>query len=274
MKVQVRIACIAFCAVSLSVLELSADAQSAGDTSKDRRPPSARFVSTDTDEVPDFQRHVVPLLGRLGCNGRSCHGSFQGRGDLRLSLFGYDFEMDDKALHADASSGGGKRVDPAAPESSLILKKPTLQLDHEGGKRIELGSWEYHLLQRWIEDGAKGTPQPRELSHLQIEPSEVVLEAPGTASPEPVALRVTAVWEDGQREDVTPLCRFRTNDDSVVTVDREGLLVGVGPGDTHVVAFYDNGVVAVPVMRPWDGTTNILRRICTSLGSTGGSWKS
>ncbi|MCA9176150.1 MAG: hypothetical protein KDB14_16805, partial [Planctomycetales bacterium] len=39
---------------------------------------------------PDFQRHVLPMLGRLGCNGRSCHGSFQGRGGFRLSMFGYD----------------------------------------------------------------------------------------------------------------------------------------------------------------------------------------
>ncbi len=24
-----------------------------------------------SEETPDFQRHVVPLLGRLGCNGRA-----------------------------------------------------------------------------------------------------------------------------------------------------------------------------------------------------------
>src|SRR5262245_60961398 len=47
-----------------------------------------------TDEVPDFRRHIVPLVGRLGCNGRACHGSFQGQGGFRLSLFGYDFKSD------------------------------------------------------------------------------------------------------------------------------------------------------------------------------------
>ncbi len=49
-------------------------------------------------ETPDFQRHVAPLLGRLGCNGRACHGSFQGQGGFRLSLFGYDFSADHEAL--------------------------------------------------------------------------------------------------------------------------------------------------------------------------------
>ena len=43
-----------------------------------------RFAPADVAETPDFQRHVVPLLGKLGCNGRACHGSFQGRGDFRL----------------------------------------------------------------------------------------------------------------------------------------------------------------------------------------------
>ena len=59
---------------------------------------SERFADPQAAEVPDFQQHVVPLLGRLGCNGRACHGSFQGRGGFRLSLFGYDFAMDHAAL--------------------------------------------------------------------------------------------------------------------------------------------------------------------------------
>ena len=39
-----------------------------------------RFAKAQGDETPDFQKHVMPLFGRLGCNGRACHGSFQGRG--------------------------------------------------------------------------------------------------------------------------------------------------------------------------------------------------
>src|SRR5262245_390868 len=62
--------------------------------------PSAqqRFAAAEGEESPSFQRHVVPLLGRLGCNGRACHGSFQGQGGFRLSLFGYDFKSDHAAL--------------------------------------------------------------------------------------------------------------------------------------------------------------------------------
>ena len=49
---------------------------------------------------------------------------------------------------------------------------------------------------------------------------------------------------------MTELCRFRTNDDSVATVDSAGLISSSGPGDSHIIVFYDNGVGAVPVLRP------------------------
>src|ERR1041385_2185722 len=61
-------------------------------------PANTRFAQPDGEEIPSFQRHVVPLLGRLGCNGRACHGSFQGQGGFKLSLFGYDFQADHEAL--------------------------------------------------------------------------------------------------------------------------------------------------------------------------------
>ena len=53
------------------------------------KPASERFATGDTDEVPNFRRHMVPLLGKVGCNSRACHGSFQGQGGFRLSLFGF-----------------------------------------------------------------------------------------------------------------------------------------------------------------------------------------
>src|SRR5205085_8405874 len=45
-------------------------------------------------ETVDFERHMMGLFGRMGCNMGSCHGSFQGKGGFRLSLFGYDPEKD------------------------------------------------------------------------------------------------------------------------------------------------------------------------------------
>src|SRR6476469_9210073 len=96
-------------------------------------PISQRVGVVDAKETVSFQRNVVPLLGRLGCSGRACHGSFQGQGGFRLSLFGYDFKADLEAL-TQADSG---RVDLEAPEVSKILEKPTLAIPHKGGKRLD-----------------------------------------------------------------------------------------------------------------------------------------
>src|SRR6185436_2433525 len=104
-------------------------------------PIDKRFSDSGVTEAPDFQRHVSPLIGRLGCNGRACHGSFQGRGGFRLSLFGYDFQADHEAL----TKGDQPRVNVAEPSASLILNKPTDANLHEGGKRLDKGSWQFHV---------------------------------------------------------------------------------------------------------------------------------
>ena len=99
----------------LAVPSISYAATKIGDVSP---PISQRFAAADVDEAPDFQKHLIPLMGRLGCNGRACHGSFQGRGGFRLSLFGYDFKADHEALL-------DGRVDVEDPHYSLFIEKPT-----------------------------------------------------------------------------------------------------------------------------------------------------
>ncbi|HVA48896.1 MAG TPA: DUF1549 domain-containing protein [Pirellulales bacterium] len=206
-------------------------------------PPASQRFAPDSAAQPDFRRHVLPAMGRLGCNGRACHGSFQGRGGFRLSLFGYDFAADHEAL----TGGDEPRADVKDPAASLILEKPTLTTDHEGGKRMEVGSWQYNILRRWVEAGAAGIkPDDAEFEALDVEPREIVSQTAG-AGPQ---LRVVARWSDGSREDVTALCRFRSNDESIATIDENGQVTVSGKGDTDVVAFYDNGVATVPVIAP------------------------
>jgi len=205
-------------------------------------------LAADIPQHPDFQKHVLPLLSRMGCSGRACHGSFQGRGGLRLSLFGYDFQADHAALTARGDEG--PRVDQRSPDDSLILKKPTLQIAHEGGRRFTEDSDAAEILRRWIAAGAPGTDAPAVLRELLVEPSEVVFSDVTSETP----LKVTAVWEDGSREDVTAFSRFRSNNDSVAEVTDTGLISSSGTGETHIVVFYDNGVTAIPVLRAYRQT--------------------
>ena len=205
-----------------------------------------RFANEAITETPDFRQHVVPLMGKLGCNGRACHGSFQGQGGFRLSLFGYDFKADHEAL-AKADKDKPARINSASIHESLMLQKPLQVVPHEGGTRLKEGTWQHRVLVKWLEGGAKPvTSESAEFVRLELSPTEIVAKKKG----ETFQFKATAVWSTGVREDVTPLCRFRSNNDTIVTIDDTGLATSTGPGDSHIVAFYDNGVVPVPVMLP------------------------
>jgi hypothetical protein len=216
----------------------------------------ARFADSSTAEVPSLQRHVLPLMGRLGCNGRACHGSFQGQGGFRLSLFGYDFKADHDALSTGKLPDGTlpkdaePRIDLKNARASLILVKPTSvdKDDHGGGKRMDVDSWQYRLILRWIEAGAPLVDESRDphFVRLEVTPTEMVFAKSGETS----QLKAVSYWSDGTAEDVTPLCRFQSNDDAVAKVSEAGLVTVVGKGDTHIVVFYDNGVVPTPVLLP------------------------
>jgi len=207
------------------------------------RPASKRFADTDKGQDPSFRRHVVPLMSKVGCSGRACHGSFQGRGGFRLSLFGYDFKKDFEAL-----TGGEKpRIDRKDSDESLILLKPTLQVKHGGKQVITEFKWRYNVIRKWIANGAKmDVEETGTFDRLEIHPKEIIFNNPD----QKIQIRVMAHWADGTVENVTDLARFRTNDESVAQITKEGVVINKGVGDTHIVAFYDNGVTPIPVMRP------------------------
>ncbi|MHC4995477.1 MAG: DUF1549 domain-containing protein, partial [Planctomycetota bacterium] len=206
-----------------------------------------RFEDRDADAVASFRRHVIPLMSRVGCSGRACHGAFSGQGGFSLSLFGYDFEKDHAEITTDSTETEdyAQRIDSESPDDSLILAKPTLLEKHEGKQVIREDSWEYNLIVKWIEQGAKiDVEETGVFDRLEVIPSEIVFDETGKSQP----VRVLAHWKDGTVEDVTQLTRFRTNDEGVAEIDEDGVVTIKSPGDTHVVAFYDNGVKPIPVM--------------------------
>ncbi len=218
----------------------------------EKRTAAERWKDSAKADDVSFRRHVVPLMARSGCSGRECHGAFSGQGGFQLSLFGYDFEKDHTEITADKDDWS--RIDRESPLKSLILTKPSLDEGetHKGKKRWVKGSWEYNVVRKWIEDGAKSdVAETGEFDRLLVEPKELVFKKLGDA----IQLKVTAFWKDGTVEDVTQLTRFRTNDESVADVSATGLVTSKTAGDTHIVAFYDNGVEPVPAMLPVSGGT-------------------
>jgi hypothetical protein len=191
----------------------------------------------------DFERHVAPLLVRLGCSAGSCHGSFQGKGGFRLSLFGHAPEKDYLALTRDAL---GRRINTADPDKSLLLLKPTARVAHEGGRRVVPDSWEYAVLREWVAQGAHRQPGSGVVRRLEGAPREHRLDGPGAS----VALRVTVEFADGGRADVTPFCAFHVRDDAVAEVSPAGVVRGLRPGDTAVIVSYRGELTTARVLVP------------------------
>ena len=104
-------------------------------------------------EQVSFARDVMAVLSKAGCNGGGCHGNQNGKGDLKLSLWGERPADDLENLLRNP-----KHVNREDPAASLILQKPTLQVKHEGERRFELGSPEYQIIHDWISAGAPGIP--------------------------------------------------------------------------------------------------------------------
>lgn len=194
-------------------------------------------------EQVDFERHIMGLLGRAGCANGSCHGSFQGKGGLQLSLFGYDPAKDYQALVRDVN---GRRINLANPDDSLALLKATGQARHGGFTRFGKNSWQYHLLRAWIAQGAKHNPGSGEVKAVTITPAEVAFQRPGQSG----TIKVEASFADGSREDITPLCDFRCNDDAVAEVSSPGAIKALRPGDTAIVVSYRGTVLPVRVLVP------------------------
>lgn len=193
----------------------------------------------------DFERHIEPILGRLGCRAGACHGSFDGKGGFRLSLFGGSPTKDFAAMAGDPAT---RRIVREAPADSLVLAKPSGRIEHEGGLRLPVDSFEYDLLRRWIADGAKFTPGRGEVRQLRFDSGAARTFAPG----ESVLLKVIATFADGETEDVTRFSEFHSRGEAVASVDAAGHLTAAGHGGTSVTASYAgrSAHLAVNVPRP------------------------
>jgi hypothetical protein len=209
--------------------------------------PAAAAVNLPGGSAPveqvDFERHVMGLFSKAGCNAGNCHGSFQGKNGFRLSLFGYDPAKDHAALTHDLL---GRRLNPVDPDNSLLLLKATGRTPHEGGARFGVDSWQYQLFRAWVAAGAPWQPGSGTVAGLTLDAPGYLFVKPGETRP----IAVTARFADGSSEVVTPFCDFRTQDDAVAEVSSLGRVKAVRPGDTGLVVVYRGTVAAVRVLVP------------------------
>jgi hypothetical protein len=194
-----------------------------------------------------FERDVIPVLTRAGCNAGACHGKARGQNGFALSLLSYDADFD---YHAIVNEARGRRVLPASPENSLLLLKPSARVSHGGGKRLDVASTGYDVLRRWV---AAGTPRTQKdaptVARISVEPGERVLGASAAQQ-----LVVTAHYSDGSTADVTHLATFQSNESAIAAVTPDGLIrAGPLPGEAAIMARFMERFAVVNVTIPLAG---------------------
>jgi hypothetical protein len=191
-----------------------------------------------------FQRDVVPILSKAGCNSGGCHGKAEGQNGFKLSVFGFDAVADHRTI---VLEGRGRRVFPAAPDQSLLLLKAAAMMPHGGGLKIERDSPWYQRIRRWIAEGMSMDEQVvHSIVEIAVEPAEVTLAALGSQQ-----LRVTAIDSSGRRRCATAEAEFQTNNDAIAGVDRDGLIEATDvPGEAAILVRYLGHVAVCRVTRP------------------------
>ncbi len=192
---------------------------------------------------PTFEHAIQPILTAGGCNMGACHGKQGGQNGFALSLLGFDDDYDFAAI---AAQSRGRRVFPAAPEWSLLLRKAVASEPHGGGRRFEPDSPEYATLERWIAAGLpRDDAETPLLESISMWPPTLVLPAETSHR-----LVVLAHYSDGSTRDVTALAGFQSNESAVVAVDGGLVTTGPLPGEATIMARYRDELATTGVLVP------------------------
>lgn len=189
-----------------------------------------------------FSRDVLPILTRRGCNQTECHSGLKGRGGFKLSMNAshprqdYDWIVQGGMYQVLTDEPGEPkipRVNLEEPAKSLLLQKPTMQVPHAGGPRIDRESREYALLLDWVQRGSPyGEQDSKRVKVVRMElfPRETVLR-----QGEEQQLVVSAHLSDGSVEDYTSRVRFDVNHGAVAEISPGGLVKARNGGETAIL---------------------------------------
>ena len=203
--------------------------------------PGAGFAQQPgSQEAVSFERDIVSILTKHGCNSSGCHGGVKGRGGLKLSLDGLDPREDYKwiveggtyqVLSPEALPPMTPRVNVQEPGKSLLLLKPTMSVEHGGGQLFTPDSADYATILEWVRNGALyGDSILESLQGIEPSTQEIVLEPGQTRK-----LRVMARYAGGRREDITEEVRYEALNLEVAKVDTPGVIEARETGETAII---------------------------------------
>ncbi|MEI6233378.1 MAG: DUF1553 domain-containing protein [Planctomycetota bacterium] len=188
-----------------------------------------------TPETISFHYGTLAALSKNGCNSGGCHGAPSGKGGFAISMVAFDPDSDRTTLTRDFFN---RRINMPEPETSLLLRKPLMEVAHRGGLRLRKTDESYRLLLDWIKQGCRfDADNASTLTSIRIEPSSKrVLQWPAHTQ----QLRVVATFSDNSERDITRLAMYASSEDALATVNSDGFVVGNGRGQVAIsVRFLD-----------------------------------
>jgi hypothetical protein len=202
---------------------------------------------TDVVETPplDYSRDIAPIISKAGCNMGACHAQQYGQGGFKVSVFSSDLGSDRNAIIRDRQ---GRRTNFISPEESLFLLKPTLQIPHGGGKRMQAGSVDHQILVAWLKGGAPGpVKEAPKVVGLEVAPKKRVGEA-GLKQ----QLRVEATYSDGSTRDVTAWAKFDSMDEAILDVTSTGFVSTLDAGQAPVMIRFEGQAAISMFVVPYE----------------------
>jgi hypothetical protein len=146
----------------------------------------------------------------------------------------------------------GRRLMPAAPDSSLLLLKAAGGIAHGGGKKTEVGSDEYRLIRRWVAAGMPvGEKTDPVVERISVWPEHRVLTRQNHQQ-----FAVYAHYSDGSVEDITRRAQYESNDQEIAVVDSAALVRTLAmSGEAAVMCRYQGHVATFRATVPLGGQT-------------------
>ncbi|MEE2966286.1 MAG: DUF1549 domain-containing protein [Verrucomicrobiota bacterium] len=203
---------------------------------------SVKVQGQENEFKPDYVRDIMPVISRMGCNQGTCHGSKDGKNGFKLSLRGYDPIYDIRAFTDDL---GGRRVNAAAPDSSLLLLKATGAVPHEGGQITKINSDYYNIVKSWISGGAKLDLSTPKVKGIEVFPKNPVVQKIGTKQ----QIRVVATYHDGLKRDVTREAFVQSGNTEVAEPEKanHSLITTIRRGEAPILIRYEGNYTATTV---------------------------
>ncbi len=197
--------------------------------------------SQDTRPI-NFAQDISGILTKQGCNTSDCHGSVKGKGGFKLSsnalypredyqwiLEGGEYQV----LTAEPGGDQVPRINLEQPEQSLLLSKPSMAVEHDGGLRLKADSPEYQTVLQWIREGAAFGEEGEAIATL--ERVEVFPKAAVMSAGDVRQILVTAHFSNGHIEDFTDKVLFASNNKDVAEIGPDGRVKAVATGETGIM---------------------------------------